>query len=662
MSDEPLPSPPPALPYGAWPSAIRIDDVLGESVRVGDPWVDGDDITWLEGRPAEGGRSVLVRRAADGSTTDLTPAPFDVRTRVHEYGGGAYVVAGGTVVFSNRADGRLYRLDPGVDEPVAITPEGPWRYADIRFDPVRRRFLAVREDHGGTGQPVAAIVAVPLDGDRPPTVIVSGPDFLAAPRPSPDGTRLAWLEWDHPDMPWDATRLRVATVLEDGTVDRSDLAAGGPEESVTQPEWAPDGTLHLISDRSGWWNLYRLVDGPRLEPLAAMDAEFADPAWLFDRSSYAFLPDGSIVAAARRDGHDHLIHVEPGVLVGEVATPFTEIGGLRVGGSTVVAVAGSPTEAPFLVALDPVTLEPTGVLRRPSTTTIDPAWIARPESIAFPTTGGRTAHALFYPPTNPDVSPPDDERPPLLVLSHGGPTANASTALDLGIQLLTSRGIAVVDVDYGGSTGYGRAYRQQLDGEWGVVDVDDCVAAARFLADRGDVDPDRLAIQGGSAGGYTTLAALAFRDTFAAGISLFGIGDLEAMTRDTHKFESRYLDRLVGPYPAMAERYRQRSPVHYLDEVSCPVLVLQGLEDKVVPPNQAEALVSALAANGIPHAYRAFEGEGHGFRGEAALRATMEAQIGFLGAVFGFEPADEPAMTLPGIDAWRARRVAAVAR
>jgi dipeptidyl aminopeptidase/acylaminoacyl peptidase len=661
VSDEPLPSPPPTLPYGAWPSAIRIDDILAESVRVGDPWVDGDDITWLEGRPAEGGRSVLVRRAADGTTEDLTPPPFDVRTRVHEYGGGAYVVAGGTVVFSNRGDGRLYRLDPGVDEPTPITPEGPWRYADIRFDPVRRRFLVVREEHGGEGQPSAAIVGVPLDGDRPPTVIVSGPDFLAAPRPSPDGTRLAWLEWDHPDMPWDATRLRVATVLEDGTIDRSDLAAGGPEESVTQPEWAPDGTLHLISDRSGWWNLYRLVDGPRLEPLAAMDAEFADPPWLFDRSSYAFLPDGSIVAAARRDGHDHLIHIDPGVLVGEVATPFTELGGLRVGGSTVVALAGSPTDAPFLVALDPVTLEPTGVLRRPSTTTIDPAWIARPESIAFPTTGGRTAHALFYPPTNPDVSPPQDERPPLLVLSHGGPTANASTALDLGIQLLTSRGIAVVDVDYGGSTGYGRAYRQQLDGEWGVVDVDDCVAAARFLADRGDVDPDRLAIQGGSAGGYTTLAALAFRDTFAAGISLFGIGDLEAMTRDTHKFESRYLDRLVGPYPAMADRYRQRSPVHYLDEVSCPVLVLQGLEDKVVPPNQAEALVSALAANGIPHAYRAFEGEGHGFRGEAALRATMEAQLGFLGAVFGFEPADEPVMALPGIDAWRARRATAVA-
>ena len=647
---------PPSVPYGAWPSPIRIDDVLAESIRLNDPWVDGDDVYWLEGRPSEAGRTVLVRRGADGTTQDLTPPPFDVRSRVHEYGGGAYVVAGGTVVFSDRLDGRLYRLDPGVDEPVAITPEGPFRYADLRLDATRRRFLAVREEHGGEGQPVAAIVAVPFDGDAPPTVLVSGPDFLASPRPSPDGTRLAWLEWDHPDMPWDATRLRLAAFLPDGTLDRSDLAAGGPEESVVQPEWSPDGVLHLVTDRSGWWNLYRLVEGPRLEPLAPMDAEFADPAWVFDRSSYAFLPDGSIVAAARMDGHDRLIHLEPGRLVGEVATAYTELASLRVDGSTMVAAAGSPTEPVVIAQFDPVTLEPSGILRRSTPLTIDPAWISQPEPITFPSTDGREAHALYYPPTNPDVTAPDDERAPLVVLSHGGPTSNASTALDLGIQLLTSRGIAVVDVDYGGSTGYGRAYRQLLDGSWGVVDVDDCVAAAHFLVERGDVDPDRLAIQGGSAGGYTTLAALAFRDVFTAGISLFGVGDLETLARDTHKFESRYLDRLVGRYPAMADRYRQRSPVHYLDEVSCPVLVLQGLDDKVVPPSQAETIVGALDANGIPHAYLAFEGEGHGFRGEAALRASMEAELGFLGAVFGFQPADVPPFDLPGIDVWHARR------
>jgi dipeptidyl aminopeptidase/acylaminoacyl peptidase len=647
----------PRRPYGSWPSPIRIDDIIGEVVRLSEPWIDGDDVYWIEGRPTEGGRSVLVQRAEDGTTADLTPAPFDVRSQVHEYGGGSFTVAGGTAVFSNRGDGRLYRLDPGVETPVPITPEGAYRYADLRFDGGRRRFLAVREDHTGEGQAKAAIVAVPLDGEREPTVLVEGPDFLAAPRLSPDGSTLAWLEWDHPDMPWDATRLRLAPVTADGTLGPSDLAAGGPDESIVQPEWSPDGTLHLVSDRSGWWNLYRLVDGPRLEPLTPMEADFADPAWLFDRSSYGILPDGSLAAVGRARGRDRLFHIAPGRLVGEVETPFTEIGGLRVGPRSIVATAGSPTETSMIVAFDPGTLAPAGVLRRSSPVALDPAWISVAEPITFPTAGGRIAHALYYPPHNPDVRAPDGELPPLVVESHGGPTSNAANMLDPTVQFLTSRGIAVVDVDYGGSSGYGREYRQALDGQWGVVDVDDCVAAANYLADRGDVDPERLAIEGGSAGGFTTLAALAFRDTFSAGISLFGVGDLETLARDTHKFESRYLDRLVGPYPAMAERYRQRSPVHYLDEISCPVLVLQGMDDKVVPPAQAEAIVAALSANAIPHGYIAFEGEGHGFRGAEAIRRTIEARLAFLGAVFGFTPADalEP-LALPGLDAWRARR------
>lgn len=655
------PSGPAVLPYGSWPSPIRVDDLLVDSVRLGLPWVDGDDAYWVEGRPADGGRTVLVRRAADGTTTDLTPPPFDVRSQVHEYGGGAYTVAGGTVVFSNRSDGRLYRLDPGVDDPVAITPAGPWRYGDLGFDAARRRFLAIREDHGAAGQPVASIVAVPLDGDRHPELLYQGPDFITSPRLSPDGRALAWLEWDHPDMPWDATRLRVAPVAEDGTLGPSDLAAGGPEESIVQPEWSPDGVLHLVSDRSGWWNLYRLVEGPRLEPLAPMDAEFADPAWVLGSSSYAFLPDGSIAAIARREGRDRIIHIAPGRLIGEVASPFSELAGLRAGASSVLVIAGSPTEAAAVVALDPTTLAATGVLRRSSSVSVDAASISRPEPLTFPSTDGRMAHALYYPPANTRVSGPPDERPPLVVRSHGGPTANAATSLDLDVQLFTSRGIAVVDVDYGGSSGYGRAYRQELDGAWGVVDVDDCVAAARFLVARGDVDPERLAIEGGSAGGYTTLAALAFRDVFAAGISAYGIGDLETLARDTHKFEARYLDRLVGPYPAMAERYRQRSPVHSLDEVSCPVLVLQGAEDRVVPPAQAEAIVAALQANAIPHAHRTFAGEGHGFRGADAIREATEARLAFLGAVFGFSPEGIEPMTLPGIDDWRARRQSSVA-
>lgn len=627
-------------PYGAWASTIRIDDAVGDVILLGEPWIDGDDVYWLEGRPAEAGRRVLVRAAADGSTTDLTPPPFNVRTRVHEYGGGSYVVVGGIVVFSDFADSRLYRLDPGAEGAIPITPAGPWRYADLRADLARRRFYGVREDHSGSGQPTNTIVTIPLDGGDS-RVLVKGPDFVAAPRLSPDGTRLAWLEWDHPDMPWDATRLRVARIEADGTLGESTLVAGGPDESIVQPEWSPDGTLHLISDRTGWWNLYRLVDGPRLEPLAPMDAEFADPAWIFDRSTYGFLADGTIAAVARQAGRDHLFHIEPGERISELDIPFTELDALRVTDHAVVAVAGHPGDPSVIARFDPISLVPAGVLRRASTTAIDATTISKPEPIEFPTTGDRTAFALYYPPTNPAFVAPDGEKPPLLVLVHGGPTSNATTSLDLGKQLLTSRGIAVVDVDYGGSTGYGREYRRRLDGQWGVVDVDDSVAAARFLVERGDVDPDRLTIEGGSAGGYTALAALAFRDVFAAGISLYGVGDLERLQSDQHKFESRYDQRLIGPYPASVDRYRERSPIHFAHDITSPMLILQGLDDTVVLPEHAEIIVAALVEAGIPHAYIAFEGEGHGFRGAHAIRRTIEARLSFLGQIFGFDPADE---------------------
>ena len=626
--------------HGSWVSPIGIDMVVGETTALAEPWLDGDDAYWLEGRPTEGGRRVLVARAADGTTTDLTPPPANVRSRVHEYGGGSYVVAGGIVVYSEFADGRLRRIDPGATEAVPITPSGPWRYADMRLDPARRRFVAVREDHGRGGEAVNEIVAVPLDGDSDPQVLVSGPDFVAAPRPNAAGDRLVWLEWDHPDMPWDATRLRVAEIAPDGTLGTPELVAGGMDEAIVQPEWSPSGDLHFVSDRSGWWNLYRLAEGPRLDPLAAMEAEFADAAWVFGRSTYGFRPDGSVVAVGRRDGRDHLFDIRPDWLVGEVDADLSEVEGLIVAPGAVLALVGAPDRPTELVRFDPDTLAPLEVLRSSSRSAVDPAHVARPEAIVFPTSGGRIAYALYYPPTNPDFAGPPGERPPLVVMSHGGPTSNASTALSLSTQFLTSRGIAVVDVDYGGSTGYGRAYRRQLDGAWGKVDVEDCVSAALALADRGDVDPERLAIMGGSAGGFTTLAALAFKDIFAAGISLFGVGDLEALARDTHKFEARYLDRLVGPLPEAEGKYRERSPIHALDRIGCPVLVLQGLDDRVVPPQQAEAIVAALAANGIPYAYLPFEGEGHGFRGAAAQRRSLEAELSFLGQVFGFEPAD----------------------
>jgi dipeptidyl aminopeptidase/acylaminoacyl peptidase len=627
-------------PFGSWRSPISIDHVVGKTILLGEPWLDGDDLYWLEGRPSEGGRRVLVRREPNGTTTELTPAPTNVRTRVHEYGGGSYTVAGGIAVYSEFRDGRLYRIDPGARGAVAITPEGPWRYADLRFDATRRRFVCVREDHSDEGQPRNGLVAVPLDGETAPVVIHGGPDFVAAPRISPAGDLLAWLEWDHPDMPWDATRLRVAKINEDGSIGTPELAAGGVDESIAQPEWSAEGDLHFVSDRSGWWNLYRLAEGPRLEALAPTEAEFADPAWIFGRSSYGFLADGSIAAVARSGSRDRLVHVQQGYLVGEVATPFTEFEGLMVSPTAVAAMAGAPDRPTAIVRFDPETLEPLEIVRAASEVAPEPGYISRPEPIEYATSGGRIAHALFYAPVNADFEGPAGERPPLVVLSHGGPTSNASTALELARQCFTSRGIAVVDVDYGGSTGYGRSYRQLLNENWGKVDVEDCVAAALYLADRGDVDPERLAIMGGSAGGFTTLAALAFTDVFHAGISLFGVGDLEALAAHTHKFESRYGDRLVGPLPEAAARYRERSPVYAFDRFSCPVLVLQGLDDKVVPPEQAEQIVAALAENGIPHAYLAFEGEGHGFRGETAQRRSIEAQLSFLGQVFGFEPAD----------------------
>lgn len=614
-------------PYGSWPSKITPELLVEHAVRLADVEVDGDRIVWTELRPAEGGRVVIV---ADGA--DAIDPPFSARTLVHEYGGRCVAAQHGAIVFSNQADQRLWRVE-GSGPPIALTPEPDSprsvRFADPVVTPDGAWVIAVRERHGAAVE--NDIAAVPATGGTPVSV-VGGHDFFAAPRLSPDGSRLAWVCWDHPDMSWDSSELWVAG-WDSGRVVDPRRVAGGGGESVTQPRWSPAGVLHYVSDRTGWWNLYD-EQGTALAP---MDAEFSGPDWVFGQSTYTFLADGRLVAAWRDGAGERLGIVEHGV-----ARPLeldrTSFASVSAAGDGIVAVAASPTAAAAVVRID-VDAGRITVIRESRSVPVGAEELSVPEPIEFPTTGDRQAHALFYPPVNAGFVGPDDERPPLIVMSHGGPTSNASSDLDLRVQYWTNRGFAVVDVDYGGSSGYGRAYRDRLRGNWGIVDLDDCVNAALWLADQGRVDRSRLLIRGGSAGGYTTLCALTFRDVFAAGANLYGVADAELLAKDTHKFEARYLDGLIGPYPEAVDEYRRRSPIHFADRISCPVIVFQGLEDKVVPPEQSEAIVDALRRSGTPVAYLAFEGEQHGFRKAETIVAVARAELEFYGRVLGFRPA-----------------------
>ncbi len=659
------------LPYGSWPSELTADLLVQGATGLTELRRDGERVHWLELRPSEGGRQVVVGALPEGGREELIPPDANARTRVHEYGGGSYLVVDGVVWFSGFQDQRLYRLDPG-GEPRPITPEPPapaaLRYADLELTPDRRWLIAVRERHEGPSaeQVHNELVAIPADGaaagdggDGEVVVLADGHDFVASPRLAPDGRRLAYVVWDHPNMPWDDTTLLVARYLEvDGrpTLEVPVAVAGAPavSESVMAPAWSPDGTLHLLADRTGWWNLYRYEPGAArwgdgtLHNLAEVAVDLGAPAWQLGLSLFGFLDDGRIAVIAT----DHAV-MRPSVLDPERGTveplglPFTACRSLLASGSTMTFIGGSPTHPDTVVEVEvpPRDRDPTQVAWRPIHVSrelpVDPDWLPEPEVISFPTSDGMTAHALFHRPRNPDVVGPDDERPPLIVTSHGGPTSHVPPRLDLGAAFWTSRGFAVVDVNYRGSTGFGRAYREALRGTWGVYDVDDCVAAARALAERGEVDPARTVIRGGSASGFTTLAALAFRDVFAAGASHFGVADLAALVRDTHRFESRYLDRLVGPYPQAEAVYRERSPIHHVEGLSCPVILLQGLLDRIVPPAQAEAMAAALDAKGIPYAHVTFADEDHGFRkAENQIRA-LEAELSFYGQVLGFEVADE---------------------
>lgn len=630
---------PQLAPYGSWKSPITSDLIASETMGLEQIALDGSDIYWIESRPSEGGRCVIVRMSSHGEIEDVTPAPFNARTRVHEYGGGAYAVFNRTIFFSNFADQRRYRQDLG-SSPKPITPAGDLRYADGVIDSRRNKMICVCEDHSASGkEAINSLVAIDLDGSESKKVLVQGYDFYSSPCVSPDGSRLAWLAWNHPNMPWDGTELWVGELDGDGLLGRAEHVAGGLDESIFQPEWSPDGILHFVSDKTGWWNLYRWHNGHH-EMLTEMEAEFAEPQWRFRLSTYSFVSPDHVICAFTQDGIWKLASLNTTSReIDPFAMPFTEVSDVRACKDYVVFIAGSPTELISIVKLD-IRSRETQILRRSSKVAANEGYLSRPEAITYPTGEGLQAHALYYRPQNKDFQAPSGERPPLLVISHGGPTGAASSALNLMIQYWTSRGVAVMDVDYGGSTGYGRAYRERLNGKWGIVDVDDCANGAINLAERGEADEKRLIIRGGSAGGYTTLSALTFRRTFKAGASYYGISDLEVLAKETHKFESRYLDRLIGPYPERRELYRERSPVYFPERLSCPVIFFQGLEDKIVPPNQARMMFDALRSKGLPVALVEFAGEQHGFRRAKNIKRALDAELYFYSRIFNFKLAD----------------------
>jgi dipeptidyl aminopeptidase/acylaminoacyl peptidase len=633
--------------YGTWSSPISAEMVAQGGVRLSAPWLENDVVWWLEGRAAEAGRVVLVRRDPGGTIEDVVPAGFNVRTSVHEYGGGAYCIHDGTAFVSSFDDQRLYRIDHGA-APVPITPEVEnrrHRYADGRVTADGSLWVGVRERHAESDSStdvVNELVVLPTDGSAEPRVIADGRDFYSAPRISPDGTRLCFLAWDLPWMPWDGCELHVVDLAPDGAVANLQHVAGRDGvESIWQPEWSPPGDLVFASDRSGWWNLERIRAGKR-STLYPAEAEFGYPAWVFGASSYAFLGDGRIVCGYDSGGFTHFGILDPEA--GELApldlgldswgAPYVAAEGTRV-----VIVAGSASVPSQVTRIDVESVEVES-LRASIESPVSTEYFSEPRLIEFPTEGGLTAYAFFYPPTNRDYEAPDGETPPLIVESHGGPTGNATATFSLGVQFWTSRGFGFVDVDYGGSTGYGRPYRERLNGQWGVVDLADCINAARYLVDQGEADPERLLITGGSAGGYTTICALTFTDAFAAGTTYFGIADLEQFAGgETHKFELEYEHTLVGPYPERADVYKERSPIHFTDRITTPMLVLQGADDRVVPPSQAELIVSALRERRVPHAYLLYEGEGHGFRKAENIAGSLEAELSFYAQVLGFEPA-----------------------
>jgi dipeptidyl aminopeptidase/acylaminoacyl peptidase len=627
---------PVTAPYGSWPSPVTTDLITGDAVGLVGGCVDGDDAYWVESHASQQGRASLWR-LRDGVRTELTPG-HNVRSSVHEYGGGAWSVADGVVAFVAHPSQVVHVIE-GDAPPRPITPEGTLRYGGLVVVPASRTVYAVREDHTHSDiECVNALVRLDLDSDNPDggTVVAAGADFYSQPAVS-DDERLAWFEWDHPDMPWDATRLVVAE--SDGS--EAVVVAGGTDESAIHPAWSPDGSLLFCSDRTGYWNLYRWTSS-EVVALHHDPYDCCSAPWIFGPAPYMVLDADRVVVALSVDGLPRV-----GVVADGAFTPLpidatsVDLGGTGPRSLVELGHAAAPAELSVVYWTDlSVTPLPMTTLRRSSEVALPYASVA--EQLTWDGPEGEV-HAWWYPPTNPDAVAPAGELPPVIVKSHGGPTSFSYPDLNLSTQFWTSRGIGILDVNYGGSTHYGRAYRNRLRGQWGVVDVRDCVDAVRVVVERGLADPARVAIMGGSAGGYTTLQALVTSDVFTAGLSDYGISDLSTLATDTHKFESHYTDRLVAPWPEARATYEERSPIHHLDRLSSPMLLQQGAEDRVVPPSQAREMAAAVRKKGLPVALVVYEGEGHGFRRADTIVASLNAKLSFLGQVFGFGPAGDVA-------------------
>jgi len=628
--------------YGSWASMITADLILSQGLGLSEIHVDGEDIYWLESRPRDNGRSVIVRKSADGQVLDAIPEGFNVRNGVHEYGGGSYAVSFGNIYFTNWEDQRIYYVGDTLS-PTVLTSDGEIskgiRYADLTIE--GRWLICVRERHHTDSEPTNDLIAISVNRPHIVRILASGQNFYSSPRLSLDGKKICWLSWNHPNMPWDGCMLSVADFNDDGVVSNIERVTGSETESIVQPGWSPNGDLFFFTDESGWWNL-TVWNGETTRSFLAEEVDYAEAPWQFGHSVYSFLRDGSLVLGTPAVVDSALLRRfnSSGNELSAIVSTYSKIRYVRTVDQRIIYLGASPTSLPEIVVTD-LRTGVHSILKKSSSLDLDVRYISKPRVIQFPTTDDGQAHGFYYDPQNPHAQAGKKEKPPLLVMTHGGPTGETRAELNLRVQFWTSRGFAVVDVNYRGSTGHGRRYRESLNGMWGVYDAADCIAATDYLVKQGLVDADRLIIRGSSAGGYTVINALRFYDRFAAGASYYGIADLEAMVNDTHKFESRYLDTLIGPYPDARDIYHDRSAIHFSERLSCPMILFQGLEDGVVPPSQAEKMSKSLRQNRIPFAYVPFEGEQHGFRQAKNIKRALEAELYFYGRVMGFMPADQ---------------------